>query len=436
MLFAACTQKQTTSVTEKGELVVAMDIEMPGYFVLGGENFGYQYDILKAYADNLGVELKIVGESDPRACSRMIRGGEVDMVATLDSHTDQIRGGQSVPVCNTSYVLLSKKGAKRKAAGADVIQVLDGASLLISSSFKGTQTYHKLLDSLNSTDIYISSRNSFELIEALGAGDYDFAICEMSESQLGCAMTRGVEQVLSFDEQVGLSIVVREGDYALEDDFRDWLTKYRGSKEYAMLNYMYFDKGIVRQYVRGEWSRIGGISVYDKIIKRVSEESGHDWRFISAIAYNESRFNARITSRAGAQGLMQVMPEVARRMGDGNVDLMTPEHNVMMGIKILDKIQSSLKFPKGTSDTDRYSIVLACYNAGIGHVMDARRLAEKYGSNPNSWEDVSFYLCQKSSPEYANDEVVKCGKIRGRETLAFVDNVISKYRTYCNAVAR
>ena len=46
------------------------------------------------------------------------------------------------------------------------------------------------------------------------------------------------------------------------------------------------------------------ISAYDNLIRNISEEEGHDWRLMSAIAYHESRFTPDITSRSGARGLM------------------------------------------------------------------------------------------------------------------------------------
>ena len=44
------------------------------------------------------------------------------------------------------------------------------------------------------------------------------------------------------------------------------------------------------------------ISVYDDLIRRISEQEGHDWRLMSAIAYHESRFTPDIVSRRGARG--------------------------------------------------------------------------------------------------------------------------------------
>ncbi len=175
------------------------------------------------------------------------------------------------------------------------------------------------------------------------------------------------------------------------------------------------------------------ISDYDDLIKEISAEQGHDWRFISAIAYNESRFNPKAVSHMGARGLMQIMPIVAREFKVEQHRVFEPEVNVWLAAKLLSDIERRLRLPNTVSEKDKKSLILACYNGGIGHVSDARRLARKHGANPNKWEDVSHYLKMKSLPEYHTDEVVYYGRFIGSgETLGFVDKVLNKYATYCS----
>ena len=179
------------------------------------------------------------------------------------------------------------------------------------------------------------------------------------------------------------------------------------------------------------------ISAYDNLIRNISEEEGHDWRLMSAIAYHESRFTPDITSSRGACGLMQIMPSVAEQFDVPESLIADPATNVWLANKLLSKIGESLRFPAGTSDEDRMSIILACYNGGIGHVNDARRLARVHGEDPNSWEVVARYLTLKSEPEYYENEVVKCGRFTGsRQTLAYVKDVIGRYDKYCRIAVR
>lgn len=179
------------------------------------------------------------------------------------------------------------------------------------------------------------------------------------------------------------------------------------------------------------------ISAYDNLIRRISEQEGHDWRLMSAIAYHESRFEPDLTSRSGACGLMQIMPSVARQFEVPTDRIADPETNVWLANKLMTEIQSTLRFPEGTPEKDRMSIVLASYNGGIGHVNDARRLARLNGEDPNSWEVVARYLTLKSQPEYYENEVVKCGRFTGsRQTLAYVNDVIGRYDKYCRIAGR
>ncbi len=179
------------------------------------------------------------------------------------------------------------------------------------------------------------------------------------------------------------------------------------------------------------------ISAYDNLIRRISEQEGHDWRLMSAIAYHESRFMPDLTSRSGACGLMQIMPSVARHFEVPTDRIADPETNVWLANKLMTEIQSILRLPAETPEKDRMSIVLASYNGGIGHVSDARRLARLHGENPNSWEVVARYLTLKSQPEYYENEVVKCGRFTGSsQTLAYVDDVIGRYDKYCRIAGR
>lgn len=179
------------------------------------------------------------------------------------------------------------------------------------------------------------------------------------------------------------------------------------------------------------------ISAYDGLIRSISEKEGNDWRLMSAIAYHESRFTPDIVSRSGARGLMQIMPSVARQFDVPVEQIADPETNVWLANRLMTTIQTMLRFPQGTSEKDRMSIVLACYNGGIGHVNDARRLARLHGEDPNSWEVVSRYLELKAQPEYYENDAVKCGRFTGyRQTKAYVDDVIGRYDTYCRLARR
>ena len=179
------------------------------------------------------------------------------------------------------------------------------------------------------------------------------------------------------------------------------------------------------------------ISAYDELMRTISEEEGHDWRLMSAIAYHESRFTADIVSRRGARGLMQIMPSVAGQFDVPVSSISDPEVNVWLANKLMSEILSTLRLSPEVSEQDRTALVLAAYNSGIGHVSDARRLARLHGENPDSWEVVARYLALKSEPEYYEHEAVRCGRFTGsRQTLAYVRDVMGRYDKYRRMTVR
>ena len=177
------------------------------------------------------------------------------------------------------------------------------------------------------------------------------------------------------------------------------------------------------------------ISSYDEMMRRISKEEGQDWLLMSAIAYSESRFHSDIVSKRGAIGLMQIMPIVGKQFNVAKENIVDPETNIRLAGKLLKQIDKTLKLSPETSANDRMSIILACYNGGIGHVSDARRLAESNGEDHNSWEVVARYLKMKADPAVYESELVRYGKFTGsRQTEAYVREVMKRYDFYCNLV--
>jgi membrane-bound lytic murein transglycosylase F len=146
--------------------------------------------------------------------------------------------------------------------------------------------------------------------------------------------------------------------------------------------------------------------------------------------YQESKFDPYASSRMNATGLMQMMPETALRFGVK--DIHNPQENLLAGTKYLSylsKLWSSIP-----DSLERIKFVLASYNVGEGHILDARRLAEKYNKNPNIWDEhVAEYVALLDNPTYYRDEVVRNGFCRGKEPYKYVKEVFDRYRDYKNA---
>ena len=82
-------------------------------------------------------------------------------------------------------------------------------------------------------------------------------------------------------------------------------------------------------------------------------------------------------------------------------------------------------------EPERTHFVLAAYNSGQGHILDAMALADKYGKDKRRWYDhVEKFILLKSNEEYFSDPVCRFGYFRGIETYNFVREIMGRYTMY------
>jgi membrane-bound lytic murein transglycosylase F len=177
-----------------------------------------------------------------------------------------------------------------------------------------------------------------------------------------------------------------------------------------------------RHQVRKKLSA-GSLSPYDSLAQRVAADAGLDWRLIIAIAAQESRFDPDAVSWKGAVGLMQIMPAFSDVESD--TMLFDVEANMREGARILKSHLSHFAYLDSLNQL-RFS--LASYNAGIGHMADARRLAIDLNRNPNDWEGVQDAFLRLM--DRSNHRNATYGFVRGVETVNYVNTVLNRYKNY------
>ena len=174
------------------------------------------------------------------------------------------------------------------------------------------------------------------------------------------------------------------------------------------------------------------LSPYDEYFREAADSTGYDWTLIAAIAYTESRFDSTAVSHAGAQGVMQVMPNTLRGFDIPDSLHADNRTNIMAAAKLLKSLDGKVYFSRIEPEKERIKFVLASYNAGYGHVLDAMSLARKYGYNRHIWENnVDSFLIHISKPEFYTDTLCRNGEFNGwRETLSFVRKVQNNWRKF------
>ena len=172
----------------------------------------------------------------------------------------------------------------------------------------------------------------------------------------------------------------------------------------------------------------GVISHYDRLFMTYSQPIRWDWRLMAAQCYQESTFDPKAVSFAGAKGLMQIMPGTADQLGLPRSQMYDPEQNIAAAAKYLGQLEG--KFSDIRDRNERTNFVLASYNGGVHHIRDAMALAKRDGRNPHRWRDVEEYVLKLAQPKYYNDPLVKYGYMRGTETVDYVSKIRQRHQGY------
>lgn len=167
--------------------------------------------------------------------------------------------------------------------------------------------------------------------------------------------------------------------------------------------------------------RLSILPRYRKFFHEAQEQTSLDWRLLGAIGYQESKWDPYATSPTGVRGLMMLTGETADRMGIGN--RLDARQSILGGAKYLVLLKGSL--PERIPEPDRTWLALAAYNQGLGHLEDARRIAQAKGLNPDSWTDVKQTLPLLQRGGY--EKVTRHGYARGGEAVIFVESVRNYY---------
>lgn len=243
-----------------------------------------------------------------------------------------------------------------------------------------------------------------------------------------------VERDRTLRPQDSVAWLVRSSSPQLEAELNRWL-----AQDEAYLLAMSLPKPPVRsprmkgtkrahKNIYPSLGELEGAAHYQSLFTRYAREVGWDWRLLAAQAYQESGFDPQAVSWMGAQGLMQLMPSTARSFGVSSSLVFEPDANLRGAAAFIKTLQQRYA---SIPSNERINFILAAYNAGPGHIDDARSLAKKRGRNPDVWQgNVADIVFRMSDASYYNDPVCRHGYFRGSETYNYVNDIQARWADY------
>ncbi len=431
-------------IREKGRIIVVTDYNSTNYFIYRGQPMGYQFDLLQELADYMGVKLEVTVNNDLSENFSQLLNGEVDLIASNLAITKERRElvDFTVPHSQASQVLVQRKPdgwEKMKKDNMDAQMIrnqldLAGKTIYVQSHSSHAARLRNLSDEIGDSINIVEVNEDVEtLITRVSEGEIDFTVSDGNVAAVNQMYYPNIDVETKVSFPQNLAWAVRKGSPDFRNEINNWLSDFRNTKRFKMIYAKYFNNHKSFEIVGSDLYALnsGKISEYDKAIKKYSKEIGWDWRLVASLIYQESRFKPDAVSWAGAYGLMQLMPVTAERMGVDETD--SPVENIKAGTELIKWLEE--RFENIEDRSERIKFVLASYNVGLGHVIDARNLAMKDGKDPDVWDDsVDLYLLKKSNPEFYNDPVVKFGYCRGMETYNYVTQILDRYKHYKNII--
>jgi len=416
-------------IREARTLRLATRNSAANYFVWRGQVLGFEYELAERFAERLGVRLDVIVAEPGDSLTAMLRDGRADLAGAFLTAADDAEGiAWSRFYHRTQRVIV---GAPRTPP-VESLAELDGRRFHVPADSREARALRALADE-HDLDLRITlvdaDVDTETLLGRVAAGDYRHTLVDGHIARNAMIWIDGLRTLLELGDEVTHHWAVRAENEELLAAVDGYLAETHRSAFYNTLYAKYFrDRERVRGYSMQRVDLGDGrrLSPYDDIVREHAQRHGFDWRLVLAQIYQESGFDPEARSWMGARGLMQIMPRTAEQMGVTE-NLTDPERNIAAGIRYLDWLRD--RFPEDLPVLDRMWFVLASYNAGVGHVRDARKLAERLGHDPDRWfGNVEIAMEKLSHAEYFRE--ARFGYVRGEEPVGYVRAIRERYQAY------
>jgi len=428
-LVGTCSSPPSTldQVLELGELRVVTRDSPTAYFEGPDGPAGPEYDLVRGFADELGVKLVMKTVDNVSEILPSLLSGRFDMAAAglsmTESRLEYLDFGH--PYNSVDMHLIYKLGTGKPRSIDDIvgssIEVVAGSSH--SEMMRSLAEFHPGLEWSENADEEVA-----DLLKKVALGEIDYTIADSTEF--------GIQRHFYPDLRVALDLKVADpiawafpkGDDELLARADDYLIQSDRSGYLAQVNDRYFghtekfDYVGTRAFIRHFETRLPR---YRQMFEAAAGAAGLDWRLLAALGYQESHWRSHAVSPTGVRGIMMLTEATAEYLDIE--DRMDPASSIDGGAQFLaDQLD---RIPDSVTEPDRTWFALAAYNVGFNHIRDAMQIVEWQGGDPNKWVDLSEALPLLAQRKWYSR--VPYGYARGWEPVLYVNNI----RAYFNIIS-
>ena len=420
----ADTQSLMEQIKRDGELVVVTRYGPTTFYEARSKFTGLEHDLVKQFADELGVKVRFVIPETFEEVLSMVESGEVHFaaagLAVTPGRETRVRFGPEYQKVHQQLVYHS--GNRRPRRIGDTTR---GALEVVAGS-----SHEEVLKSLKSEypNLHWEARRgleSGELLKLVREQLIDYTIADSTEVSLSRRFYPELEVALNISAPQSLAWAFPHSqDSSLYNRAREFLERLKASGTLDKLIERYYGYterlGFVdtRNFRRHMANRLPALQ---PLFEEAARQTGLEWQLLAAIGYQESHWNPQAVSPTGVRGIMMLTQATAEQLGVNN--RLDPRESILGGARYIRIVEE--KIPERIPEPDRLWLTLAGYNVGFGHLEDARILTQRLGGNPDTWSDIKKNLPLLSQEKYYKQ--LKRGYARGREPVNYVDNIRGYY---------
>ncbi|TWI58730.1 membrane-bound lytic murein transglycosylase F [Pseudomonas duriflava] len=412
-------------IQKEGVLRVITRNSPATYFQDRNGDTGFEYELVKRFATELGLKLQIeTADNLDDLFNRLNSKDGPDLAAAglTPSPSRQDNVNTSHPYLDVVPQVIYRNGTRRPTKADDLI----GKRIMVLKSSSQAEQ----LAALKAQKPELSYEESdqvevADLLKMVDEGQIDLTLVDSNELAMNQVYYPNVRVAFDLGDTQSLAWMTgKQEDGTLMKAINSFLDKAKQDNTLQQLKERYYGHVDVLGYV-GAYTFAQHLQqrlpLYEKHFRKAAQQRNLDWRLLAAIGYQESLWQPDATSKTGVRGLMMLTNDTAQAMGVAN--RLDPLQSIEGGARYFNQIRNQL--PESIKEPDRTWFALATYNIGAAHIIDARKMAEAEGLNPNRWLDVKRMLPRLSQKQWYSK--TRYGYARGGETVHFVQNVRRYY---------
>lgn len=382
---------------------------------------GFEYELASAFAETLGMEPKFVlvnSVSDILSAMAENRGTIAAAgITRTESREERFQFGPAY--FDVQQQVIYRRNGPSPDSIPDLID-MDIAVIKQSSYIERLKSLKTRLPEL--TWKISENLSTEELMQQVAAGSLDATVADANIVAINQRYYPELRVAFPISETQRLAWILNDNVDGLQEALESWLHDYHESGQLAILKQRYYGHTTIFDYVdlRAFHRRIQSrLPRYEDLFHSAARQYQLSWSLLAAQAYQESHWRPDARSPTGVRGMMMLTRITAKSLGVTN--RLDPEQSIMGGAEYLHQMISRL--PDVIPENEKIRFALAAYNVGMGHLRDARKLAERLRRNPNRWGEMKDVLPLLAHREYYT--TLQYGYARGTEPVRYVRRVLN-----------